>query len=408
MATSHVISSHSIRFFCGIDVAKDKHVACVIDTNNIMLSSPKSFANSEEGFRRLREILDKLASPKSILVAMEATGHYWYSLHDFLSRQGYAVVILNPIQTSQEAKKAIRKCKTDKKDSLVIATIIKNGKYNPAHVPSEEAMICRQLSRLRYEMIHTITRTKQLLWSRIHPVWPEYEPLFADPFGSTGRQLLHRASTPQDLLTLSENELAEFVRKTSRGKYGPIKTNEILLAAKNSVGMQRGLEGFRIGIRLLLDQLEASKKIKADLEEEIKTKAASLPDWLLTLPGITPSTAVSLFGELDPIRHFKSPEQLVAFAGLDTNVFQTGTYEKPHRQITKRGSPFLRRTLWQMAFQASQHEGDLRKFYLRRRKHGQHHLAAVTATALRLCHIVWRIMTDERPYLPNGRPQKTH
>jgi len=257
-------------------------------------------------------------------------------------------------------------------------------------------------------MIHTITRTKQLLWSRIHPVWPEYEPLFADPFGSTGRQLLHRAPTPRDVLTLPENELAEFVRKTSRGKYGPIKTNEILLAAQNSVGMQRGLEGFRIDIRLLLDQLEALKKVKADLEEDIKTQATSLPDWLLTLPGITPITAVSLFGELNPIRHFKSPEQLVAFAGLDTNVFQTGTYEKPHRQITKRGSPFLRRTLWQMAFQASQHEGDLLQFYLRRRKHGQHHLAAVTATALRLCHIVWRIMTDERPYLPEGRPQKTH
>ena len=63
-----------------------------------------------------------------------------------------------------------------------------------------------------------------------------------------------------------------------------------------------------------------------------------------------------------------------------------------NRQITKRGSPFLRRTLWQMAFQVSQHD---RKFYLRRRKLGQHHLSAITATALRLCHIVWRIMTDE-------------
>jgi transposase len=108
---------------------------------------------------------------------------------------------------------------------------------------------------------------------------------------------------------------------------------------------------------------------------------------------------------LHPISHFKSPEQLVAFAGLDTIVFQTGNYDnKLQRKITKRGCPFLRRTLWQMAFQASQHEGDLRQFYLRRRKYGQHHLAAVTATALRLCHIVWRIMTDERPYLPDGRP----
>ena len=59
MATSHVISSQSVRFFCGIDVAKDKHVACVIDADGTVLSSPKSFANSEDGFRRLRQTLEK-------------------------------------------------------------------------------------------------------------------------------------------------------------------------------------------------------------------------------------------------------------------------------------------------------------------------------------------------------------
>ena len=118
------------------------------------------------------------------------------------------------------------------------------------------------------------------------------------------------------------------------------------------------------------------------------------------MPGVSRISAVSLFGETDPIAAFDSGSQLVAFAGLDTTVFQTGQYEAPRRRISKRGSPFLRHTLWAMAHRACYQEGDLRDYWLRRRGEGLHHLATVTATALKLCHVTWRILTDRRDYLP--------
>jgi hypothetical protein len=215
--------SKRFTYFCGIDIAKDKHVVCVIDRDGSQCIRPSSFANTAEGYQRLIDRLKDTAKASSVLIGMEATGHYWYSLHDFLTRCGYTVVVLNPIQTARQVAQAIRKCKTDKYDAVHIAALIRCGDYKPAAIPGELAMTCRQLTRLRYSMIGQYTRIKQLLWSRLHPVWPEYEPLFANPFNKTGRTLLRIAPTPQDMLKIDCDDLSEMVRSTSRGKLGHLK-----------------------------------------------------------------------------------------------------------------------------------------------------------------------------------------
>ena len=158
---------------------------------------------------------------------------------------------------------------------------------------------------------------KQLLWTRVHPIWPEYEKLFAAPFGKTGRRLLMIAPTPTDVLALDPAELTELVRKASRGKFGPLKVEQIRQAAACSVGMQRGHEGACISIRSILTQIEALVPIRAQLEADMAILAERIPAYVLTLPGADPLKAVSLFGETDPIETFRSPEQLVAFAGLE-------------------------------------------------------------------------------------------
>ena len=160
----------------------------------------------------------------------------------------------------------------------------------------------------------------------------------------------------------------------------------------------------RLAIMTLLQQLQATEPVRKQLHARIEELSSRLPAYLLTLPGIAPVSAVSLFGETDPVSAFACAEQLVAFAGLDPMVFQTGQYQAPHRSISKRGSPYLRNTLWQMASKAILRPGELQDHYQRHRRAGLHHLAAVTATALKLCRVVWRILTDQRPYRPEGRP----
>jgi transposase len=392
--------------FCGIDVAKRTHVACIIDRDGQSVLTPRAFNNSAEGFQRLLERLRAAGGPSRVSVGMEATAHYWYSPHDFLVRQGYQVAVLNPIQTAQQARQGLRRSKTDKIDAAHIAVLLKNGQYRPAIVPGELAMSCRQLTRLRYVLVTQDLRLQNLLRARVHPIWPEYDTLFADPFRPTGCQLLMLAPTPADLLALDSETLVDLIRKTSRGKYGPAKAEQIRQAAQHSVGMQRGLEGTRVCIRSLLTQLEALRTMRRQLEAHIATLAERIPAYVRTLPGADAVRAVSLFGETDPIETFRSPGQLVAFAGLEPKVFQTGEYEAPRRRISKRGSPYLRRTLWLMALATLPQEGASRDYWLRRRRAGMHHLAAVTAIAARLCRVAWRILTDRRDYLPQA-PQPT-
>ncbi len=393
--------------FCGIDMAKQKHVACIIDTNGQYLVRPRSIRNDADGFQAILNCLKQTGRSKSILTGMEATGHYWYSLHDFLRRNGYDVIVLNPIQTAQQAKQAIRKCKTDKHDAFHIANLLRSNQYKAAVVPDELAMNCRQITRLRYRIVKQGAMIKQLVNSRLHPVWPEYEGLFTNKFGKTSMKLLQTASTPKELMELDIDDLGELLRKTSRGRFGPLQTQKLIDSAQNSVGMHRGHYGFSTGIKFLLEQIEALEPVRKKIDAEISKLSAKLPQYLFTLPGATELTIVSLYGEISPIEAFKKPSQLVAFAGLDPKVFQSGQYDAPRRSVSKRGSPYLRRSLWQMAYRALITEGDLRDFWRRKHRQNKHHLVATTAVANKLCHVVWRIMTDRRDYIRKGYNPKS-
>jgi len=293
--------------FCGVDMGKHKHVACIIDRDGHYLLRPKSIRNDADGFQNILNCLKQTGRTKSILTGMEATGHYWYSLHDFLTRQGYRVAVLNPIQTSQQAKQAIRKCKTDKYDAFHIANLLRTNQYKAAVVPDELAMTCRQITRLRYRIVKQAAMIKQLVNSRLHPAWPEYEGLFSNKFGKTSMELLQKAPTPKELMELDPDDLSELIRRASKGRFGPAQTQKVLQSAKNSVGMQRGHYGTSTGIKFLLEQIKALEPVRKKMDAEIVKLTAKVPQYLFTLPGATELTIVSLYGEISPIEAFGKP-----------------------------------------------------------------------------------------------------
>ena len=132
------------------------------------------------------------------------------------------------------------KRKTDKIDARHIATLIKNGDHKPSLVPDDWAMTCRLLTRLRYRTVGTISRLKLLVWSRLGPLWPEYETLFRSPFCNTSRRLLQTTPAPDDVVRMDPQALTALVRKTSRGRYGPEQAERIRQSAACTVGTRRG------------------------------------------------------------------------------------------------------------------------------------------------------------------------
>jgi transposase len=400
--------------FCGIDIGKTRHVARIIDADGETIMRPLSFTNDSTRFALLRQRLDETRRGKPLLIGMEATGHYWYALHEYLTapppaapgQQGHAVVVLNPLQTAEQSRKQIRKAKTDKRDARTIAMLMKNGEFRRTVIPGELATTCRQLTRLWFALGCQRKRVKQLIGSTLEWLWPEFEAHFSDPLCATAQAVLRLAPSPRGLLRVELPALTKLIEKTSRRKLGEDLARRLLESARTSVGMRRGEEGAVEAVATLLLQLDASDPVRQRLREKIEALGATLPAYLLTLPGVGPISAVSLFAETDPISTFSGADQLVAFAGLDPAVFQSGQYDAPRRCISKRGSPHLRRTLWLMAMATVMQPGPLQDYYKRRRAAGLHHISAVTALALKLCRITWRVMTDQRDYSPEPPTSK--
>ena len=141
-------------FYCGIDIAKYKHEATVIDESGAALLDSISFANSKEGCEKLLALFERLSvTREEILVGMEATGHYWLSIYGYLLDQNFEVKVINPIQSEAFRKMYIRQTKNDRKDSFIIAQVMRFGQFSATSLSEETIVAMRQLSRYRLALV---------------------------------------------------------------------------------------------------------------------------------------------------------------------------------------------------------------------------------------------------------------
>ena len=101
-------------YIVGIDIAKRKHEAAVIDGEGAVIIKPFSFTNNCSGYNRLLAMLTKAKLPlDEVSFAMEATGHYWLALFTRLQKEGFRVQVINPVQTNSIRNFYIRQAKTE-------------------------------------------------------------------------------------------------------------------------------------------------------------------------------------------------------------------------------------------------------------------------------------------------------
>lgn len=178
-------------FYCGIDIAKYKHEAAVIDEAGMALLDSISFANSKEGCEKLLALFQRLDIAKdALIVGMEATGHYWLSVYGYLLERGFEVKVINPIQSEAFRKMYIRQTKTDWKDSFIIAQIMRFGQFSATNLSEEVIVAMRQLSRYQLALVDACGDCKRRVIALLDQVFPEYDTLFSDTFGVTSKEVL--------------------------------------------------------------------------------------------------------------------------------------------------------------------------------------------------------------------------
>lgn len=389
-------------FYIGIDIAKKNHEASIIDSNGELLNKSISFSNSQAGCSKLISMLEKFqANSSNSIIGMEATGHYWVSVYSYLIDLGFTVYVINPIQSDAFRKMYIRQTKNDSKDSFIIAQIMRFGEFSSTSLADEDIMALRQLSRYRLALVDECSDWKRKCIALLDQVFPEYSKLFSDTFGVTSRELLSKYPTPEDMLSINVDSLTELLSKASKGRFGISKANEIQESASNTFGISFAKDAFAFQIKQIIAQINFIENQINELEIKISTLLHKTNQVITTITGIGDVLGAIIIGEIGDISRFESAPQLVAYAGLDVTVKQSGNFVGTQTKISKRGSPYLRRAIWLAATVASFQDPALSLYYQSLKARGKHHLTAVGAVARKMCNIIFAVLRDNKPYVPN-------
>ena len=210
-------------FIIGIDIAKRNHEAVIITEDGQIVRKPFSFRNNCTGYNQLLEQARKQTRVKSqIIFAMESTAHYWLALYARLIKDGYTVMVLNPIQSHSLRELYIRKAKTDARDSLVIADLVRFGRCQASNVPQDKILALRELCRSRAYLIDVAADLKRKLIALLDRTFPEYESLFESLFGKASVAVLRKYPTPQKVKNAHLEKLTELLWNSSGGRFGAL------------------------------------------------------------------------------------------------------------------------------------------------------------------------------------------
>lgn len=387
-------------FYLGIDIAKNTHVASLIDEKGKNIFKGFSFSNSTDGGKSLLEIIKKHVDFSDVTVGMEATGHYWLSIYSFLYDYNFhSIHVINPIQTDGWRKGTeIRKRKNDIIDSVLIADLIRYGDFVETSLSNEDLFSLRNICRMRNYLVQSTGDLKRKIICVLDQVFPEYHSIFSNTFGTTSKQLLLDFSSPADFEELSVDVLTETLENLSRKKVGQSTAKKLINSAKNSFGITFSKESFTFQLKLLIEQIKFIEGQIKDCETKIEELMKKINSPITTIPGIGTILGAVITSEFGDINRFDKPSQLVAYAGIDATVSQSGEYEGTHNVMSKRGSPYLRKALFQAALVASNSDPVLKAYYQKKRAEGKHHKTCIGAVARKLCNIIYAVLKNDKPY----------
>ncbi len=386
--------------YLGIDIGKNNHVASLLGEGSKPLFKAFSFSNTTDGANSLLEkIMVFSTAPSEVEIGMEATGHYWLSVYSFLAEKGFVVHVVNPIQTDGWRKGTeIRKSKTDIIDSVLIADLIRYGDFVETSLSDENTMSLRNLSRFRSYLVSSIGDLKRKVICVLDQVFPEYQSVFSNIFGETSKELLSNFQTAEDFENITAEQLEKVLENVSFKGFAKNKISEISELAANSFGLKFCRNSFSLQLKLLIEQIKFIEAQVSDVEAEIDVILDKINSPITTIPGIGAVNAAAILGEIGDVSRFSNASKLAAYAGIDASVSQSGEYQATNNKMSKRGSPYLRKALFQASLIAAFHDPVFSAFYQKKRAEGKHHLTAVGAVARKLCSTIFAVLKNNTPY----------
>lgn len=378
-------------FFIGIDVGKFKHCCAIVDSYGEVIIDPFFFENNIDGFSSLLKIIQPYQS-KSHLSGLESTGHYGDNLARFLLDHNFKVGLINPLTTDAFRKHKLRKTKNDAIDAILICNVLQSRDYTQLTQRKLLLREVKQLTRYRHDLITSLNVLKNQLQACIDLVFPEYNSLFKTKYSRAYMAVLKAFPSANAIASTHLTKLKSTISKVSYKRINLSYPDELKTLAKKSIGEHNSI--IELQIKQLITSIELVNQQMKEVDEQLNDFAIQLDSPIFSIPGIGITTGMAILSEINDIHSFPSSAKLIAFAGCDPAVYQSGEYNAPHTVISKRGSRHLRYALYNAAFTVCNFNPVFNTYYRKKREQGKSHRCAQGHVVRKMLRVIFKLLSE--------------
>ena len=375
-------------YFIGIDISKYKHDCCIISAADQQIVSKFTVKNDKDGFEHLLTTLNSLSNPEDIKIGFESTAHYALNLELFLENSLLTFMEVNPVLISEYKKsKTLRRTKTDSVDCESIARWLMTVEYKPHSKGFYHAYSLKSLTRLRDKLIRQRSFYLIKITNVLDHTFPEFKPFFNERLSKTALYLLENYGSAEKMARMNSASY-EKLRSLSRGKFSPQQFLRLKELAANTVGVNNSI--FDVELNSLLSLYKSLVKEINTIEKEINKLIEEVHPHYMSVPGIGPLSAAVIYSEYGDISNFTNPGQMLAFAGIEPGINESGT-ESHGGKMVKRGSSQLRYTLINCCLPLIRFDMTFATYYAKKRGEGKPHRVAITHVAKKLIRVIYAL-----------------
>ena len=388
-------------YFIGIDISKYKHDCCIISAADQKVVSKVTIKNNKSGFDELLTIINSLSNPEDIRIGFESTAHYALNLELFLENSLLTFMEVNPMLISEYKKsKTLRRTKTDSVDCESIARWLMTVEYKPHSKGFYHAYSLKSLTRLRDKLIRQRSFYLVKITNVLDHTFPEFKPFFNERLSKTALYLLENYGSAEKMARMNSASY-EKLRSLSRGKFSPQQFLQLKELAANTVGVNNSI--FDVELNSLLSLYKSLVKEIDTIEKEINKLIEEVHPHYMSIPGIGPLSAAVIYSEYGDISNFSNPGQMLAFAGIEPGINDSGTESHGGRMV-KRGSSQLRYTLINCCLPLIRFDMTFATYYAKKRREGKPHRVAITHVAKKLIRVIYALERQDTDF----NTQKLH
>ena len=375
--------------FVGIDIAKYEHVASVYNsiTGELVIDS-LHFDNNDKGFKSLLSSVSKL---DDLVFGFESTAHYHQNLFNFLSSKKYKCFLLNPIQTSRFRGLSIRNAKNDNIDSHSIAQFLMFS-YKELIEQEFSQNDLKELCSQRDALLTQSSALKIQLLSYLDRVFPELEGIVSKSgiHSKAIRAILLKYPSAEAISKVRIDHLINLAKTASGNKFDEDKILKIKEISKISIGLHSS--ALALKIKQSIESLVHLKRQIDEINHEISHHPLVIGSPLHKIKGMNSIEIAYIISAINNISRFDSVKKVVAYAGLDPIIRQSGTFSATRTRMSKRGNRLLRYALIWAANNVRKHNTDMKQYYLKKRSEGKNHYNALGHCAVKLIRYIYYVM----------------